>query len=35
MCVKGEESGCVVEDCGGKSERVLNETTESPEKDFV
>jgi len=31
--VQGAEHDCVVEDCGEK--RVLNETTESSEKDLV
>lgn len=35
MCVQGAEHDCAVEECGGKSERVLNETTESSEKDQV
>jgi len=34
-CVQGAEHDCAVEECGGKSERALNETTESSEKDRV
>lgn len=35
MCAQGAEHDCAVEECGGKSKRALNETTESSEKDLV
>lgn len=32
---EGAERDCAVEECGGKSEKALNETSESSEKDLV